>query len=480
MPLGVSCRPHRLLPPPLRSEWLLASDVRCGGPQQTPSSAGTCGWPLTLAQLSLPPRPVFSGRRCGVNRVGLPHCDAGSEQGGNKAVAASSKASSVSTIEQLKTSTGDPLGYVGVDIRGGHRSSSRDYWGSKRRPQTFALSFPSNTRNHWQLVVICNKGLDDMPFLMLLDSLHMGEQTRIENELKNFLKIAYEGKEIRTVADELKVIDLHVPKLTADWFSREEYEKFREDLQGKRIHIDARSTSTSKRKFDVPISLHDFVMKDLDQKWRSWKYDLRTKFFTPYQKAQQHFACSDTRVEDQWKNLVQIWSSEEFKQSSTSSSIASVGDAYEQVMGRDKTGRVRGIGTGPTPKSLWGSRSEQKLHQDNESLKEKIDDLEERMKKIESRGNNEDSLAGRRVRILNFSGEVVASGILMSDDNDNVVMGKKLGGEYYELDSMKDSSSTSSFPAVEVDQKTEGIEDLGADEIAKEIKNVKRQNNITH
>ncbi|MQL99680.1 hypothetical protein Taro_032403, partial [Colocasia esculenta] len=100
--------------------------------------------------------------------------------------------------------------------------------------------------NHWQLVVICNKGDNDMPFLMLLDSLHMGEPTRIENELKNFLKIAYEGKEMRAVADELKVIDLHVPKLTADWFSREEYEKFREDLQGKRIHIDARSASTSK------------------------------------------------------------------------------------------------------------------------------------------------------------------------------------------------------------------------------------------
>ncbi|MQM17059.1 hypothetical protein Taro_050026 [Colocasia esculenta] len=128
------------------------------------------------------------------------------------------------------------------------------------------------------------------------------------------------------------------------------------------------------RKFDVPISLCDFVMKDLDQKLRSWKYDLRTKFFMPYQKVQQHFACSDTRVvQDQWKNLVQIWSSQEFKkrsetnkqnkskhtffhcagsksfadicheedkirdikltqQSTTSSSIASVGDAYEQLI----------------------------------------------------------------------------------------------------------------------------------------------------
>ncbi|MQL91954.1 hypothetical protein Taro_024559 [Colocasia esculenta] len=44
-----------------------------------------------------------------------------------------------------------------------------------------------------------------------------------------------------------------------------------------------------------------------------------------------------------------------------------------------------------------------------------------------------DSLAGRRVRTLNFSGQVVVSVILMSDDNDNVVMGKKLGGEYYEM-----------------------------------------------
>ncbi|MQM13360.1 hypothetical protein Taro_046285 [Colocasia esculenta] len=68
------------------------------------------------------------------------------------------------------------------------------------------------------------------------------------------------------------------------------------------------------RKFDIPISLCDFVMKDLDQKRRSWKYDLRTKFFTPHQKVQQHFAGLDTRVvEEQWKKLVHIWSLEEFK-----------------------------------------------------------------------------------------------------------------------------------------------------------------------
>ncbi|MQM17918.1 hypothetical protein Taro_050900 [Colocasia esculenta] len=103
------------------------------------------------------------------------------------------------------------------------------------------------------------------------------------------------------------------------------------------------SSNKDNRKCDIPINLRDFVMKNLNQKWRSWKYDLRMKFFKPYQKAQQQFACSNTRVvEELWKKLVQIWSSKELKdkiqdikltqQSSTSSSIASVGDTYEQVM----------------------------------------------------------------------------------------------------------------------------------------------------
>ncbi|MQL94440.1 hypothetical protein Taro_027100 [Colocasia esculenta] len=58
--------------------------------------------------------------------------------------------------------------------------------------------------------------------------------------------------------------------------------------------------------------------------------------------------------------------------------------------------------------------------------------------------------------------------------------GVRSGGVLRPLDSLKDSCSSSSFSAVEVDQKTEGIEDMGADEIEKEIRNVKRQSNITH
>ncbi|MQL79694.1 hypothetical protein Taro_012136, partial [Colocasia esculenta] len=271
------------------------------------------------------------------------------------------------------------------------------------------------------------------------------------NAFKGFLKIAYEGKEMRAVADELKVIDLHVLKvpqqkgstecgfmvlyfifcfilaaptsfdrndypsfLTADWFSREEYEKFREDLQGKIIHIDAQSASTSKQFLKIGATLD---RGDLF---------IRTRMKKAGGPVNEESAAMIDKIRD--IKLTQ--------QSNTSSSIASVGDAYEQVMGRDRTGRICGIGTGPALKSLWGSRSEQKMCQDNESLKEKIDALEERMKKIESRGNNEDSLAGRRVRILNFFGEVVANGILMSDDDDNVVMGNMLGVTQYGSENM--------------------------------------------
>ncbi|MQL95681.1 hypothetical protein Taro_028358 [Colocasia esculenta] len=365
-------------------------------------------------------------------------------------------------------------------------------------------------RNHWQLVVICNKGDNDMPFLMLLDSLHMGEPTRIKNELKNFLKIAYEGKEMRVVANELKVIDLHVPKvpqqkgstecgfmvlyfifrfilaapasfgtndypsfLTADWFSREEYEKFREDLQGKRIHIDAQSDSTSKKRSEINKqnkSKHTFFHCAGSKSFADIYHEEFLKIGATLDRGDLFIRTRMKKAggpvnEESAAMIDKIRDIKLTQQSSTSSSIASVGDAYEQVMGRDRTGRVRGIGTGPTPKSLWGSRSEQKSSQDNENLKQQIDALEERMKEIESRGNNKssasvchaqrkkDSLAGRRVRILTFSGQVVASGILMSDDNDNVVVGKKLGGEYYEVSILIAHDPTASLFIKDVDRK---------------------------
>ncbi|MQM06679.1 hypothetical protein Taro_039507, partial [Colocasia esculenta] len=278
--------------------------------------------------------------------------------------------------------------------------------------------------NHWQLVVICNKGDNDMPFLILFDSLHMGKPTRIENELKNFLKIAYEGKEMRAVADELKVIDLHVQKvpqqkgntecgfmvlyfifcfiliapasfgtndypsfLTADWFSREEYEKFREDLQGKRIHIDAQSASTSKKRSE-----------------------------TNKQKKSKHtfFHCAGS------KSFADIYHEEFLKTGAT----LDHGDLFIRT-------RMKKAGSPVDEESVAMISSASVFHAQRKK----------------------DSLVGRRVRILNFYGQVVASGILMFDDNDNVVMGKKLGGEYYEVSILIAHDPTASLFIKDTDRK---------------------------
>ncbi|MCE3051657.1 hypothetical protein HAX54_050450, partial [Datura stramonium] len=38
-------------------------------------------------------------------------------------------------------------------------------------------------------------------------------------------------------------------------------------------------------------------------------------------------------------------------------SVSWEGDVYSQVLGNEKNGYVRGLGLGPTPSTLWGSRS---------------------------------------------------------------------------------------------------------------------------
>ncbi|MQL89149.1 hypothetical protein Taro_021725 [Colocasia esculenta] len=58
----------------------------------------------------------------------------------------------------------------------------------------------TSNKNHRHLVIICNKGDNDMLFLMLLDSLHMGEPTRIKNELKKVLAEGHLGVKPRPLS----------------------------------------------------------------------------------------------------------------------------------------------------------------------------------------------------------------------------------------------------------------------------------------
>ncbi|MQL95501.1 hypothetical protein Taro_028169, partial [Colocasia esculenta] len=101
---------------------------------------------------------------------------------------------------------------------------------------------------------------------------------------------------------------------------------------------------------------------------------------------------------------------------------SSIDDTYAQVFGKDQPGRIRGVGTGPTPKSLWGGVSTQVQQQEKKiHLTQFMKDMANKISKIESVVLQ---VQGKQVKLLNLGGEEVASGILMSEDKEKVVMGK--------------------------------------------------------
>ncbi|MQL83745.1 hypothetical protein Taro_016241 [Colocasia esculenta] len=73
---------------------------------------------------------------------------------------------------------------------------------------------------------------------------------------------------------------------------------------------------------------------------------------------------------------------------STPHQVAARNDTYTQVLGPDRPGRVSGLGTGPTPTSMWGNESKEALRSENRLLMQKMTELEtsmaEKFAKIES------------------------------------------------------------------------------------------------
>ncbi|XP_050221336.1 uncharacterized protein LOC126671596 [Mercurialis annua] len=61
-------------------------------------------------------------------------------------------------------------------------------------------------------------------------------------------------------------------------------------------------------------------------------------------------------------------------------------DIYSKVMGPEPYGRVRGLGLGPTPKSLWGYIHQSEMPEENNTpTNEKVHRLEEELKAMEQR-----------------------------------------------------------------------------------------------
>ncbi|MQM04517.1 hypothetical protein Taro_037314, partial [Colocasia esculenta] len=140
-----------------------------------------------------------------------------------------------------------------------------------------------NRMGHWSLVILCHEEEDDLPFIMLLDSLHSIDPTKLVRPIQRLDIYATKNKTV--IADAMSSIDISVPSvpqqsnrtecgffvlyyiyyfiqndppsfslddypsfLTCDWFSRAEFEKFVDDLILRKIEVQEVVVEVSKKK----------------------------------------------------------------------------------------------------------------------------------------------------------------------------------------------------------------------------------------
>ncbi|MQM04546.1 hypothetical protein Taro_037351 [Colocasia esculenta] len=174
------------------------------------------------------------------------------------------------------------------------------------------------------------------------------------------------------------------------------------------------------------------------------------------------------------EKLKSLKSAQPLSDDSTPHQVAARNDTYTQVLGPDRLGRVSGVGTGPTPTSMWGNESKEALRTENRLLMQRMTELEtsmaEKFAKMESmiRGSQATNdgkctpsahvdvhmtsavegqavdeevkcitdcgdiskLIGKRVRLVDIDMQHVADGILISTEIEKEVMGRKMGTEY--------------------------------------------------
>ncbi|MQM04565.1 hypothetical protein Taro_037368 [Colocasia esculenta] len=206
-----------------------------------------------------------------------------------------------------------------------------------------------------------------------------------------------------------------------------------------------------KRKYDVGELEKKWIMKEISLKSGSitsmpcegnFSSRRRSEVNRKNKGVQKIFHCAGTQT------FADIYNAE---------TVASKYDIYSQVLGEDKPSRVRGLGTGPTPATLWG-RSTDILKDKNKKLGDCVKDLEEMIAKLErtdSKFQEENdsvdggvapkesasvtkqdahSLTSKRVKLLDMYGSQVAIDIVMSTDPTIIVMGRPIGQDFCEVD----------------------------------------------
>ncbi|OAY76594.1 hypothetical protein ACMD2_25232, partial [Ananas comosus] len=120
-----------------------------------------------------------------------------------------------------------------------------------------------------------------------------------------------------------------------------------------------------KKKFLYHQSCEKWIFKSAGRKWRDYKCSLKARYFDDLASLDEMYKkVPEDIVRDQWISLVNFWKTETAKadlqskiienqeSSNSHGRVAWEGDAYSDVIGKDKYGYMRGVGLGPSPSEL--------------------------------------------------------------------------------------------------------------------------------
>ncbi|MQM12755.1 hypothetical protein Taro_045674, partial [Colocasia esculenta] len=295
------------------------------------------------------------------------------------------------------------------------------------------LFLPICIWGHWSLVILCHEEEDDLSFIMLLDSLHSIDPPKLVRPIQRFLKDKYATKNKTVIANAMSSIDISIPSVP-------------------------QQTNGTECEFFVLYYIYHFIQNDppsfsLDD-YPSFRYSDINKKSKSHHK---YFHCAGTKsfadINEEETKLQDVKITQ--PSSSSSSSIATVDDIYSQVFGKDRLRLVCGVvDTGPTPTSLWGTSSQcqAQLRVENAHLNSMVKELTERLGKVESivvepkqvestpnmkrcvQSSASSLMLGKKVKLCEMEGHLVANAIIMSLDKSKMVMSKSLGDEYYEVE----------------------------------------------
>ncbi|RZC80319.1 hypothetical protein C5167_042905 [Papaver somniferum] len=130
--------------------------------------------------------------------------------------------------------------------------------------------------------------------------------------------------------------------------------------------------------FHYSGEINFWVEEKIHEKWKANKRNMRLEHFDEKKTdAQNRASCPNKVIDTQWANMLIYWCSPEFKK--TYRAKEGKGDQYSKIMGAEKPGRIRGVGSTIKVTKLTGESSSNVVqnNEENAALRDEIKKLKE-------------------------------------------------------------------------------------------------------